>query len=248
MAKIVSFINQKGGVGKTTTAVSVAAALSNNSYRVLLIDLDAQCNAGTSLGISNAAVNTYSVFKGDPIKVVQVNENLFMLPSSLNVSTLDLELVNEPGKEQLLVEILAPIQDHFDFILLDCSPNLGLISINALVVSNYYIIPLLPHHLSIQGISKLLEVVDKVRRRINNKIELGGIVLCQYGERKVLHQDTSEVIKSHFGDKLFSTVIRENISLAEAPSVGKSIFEYAPKSNGAVDYMNLTQEILQKLK
>ncbi|WP_282036295.1 ParA family protein [Saccharicrinis aurantiacus] len=243
---IISFINQKGGVGKTTTAVCLAAALSSKNFKVLLIDLDGQCNASASLGINNAEVTSYSVFKGEDIVITPINENLFLLPSSLNVNSLELEL-NEVGKEQILGEILEPIKEQFDFILLDCSPNLGLISINALVASNYYIVPLLPHHLSVQGVSKLLEVAEKVKRRINPQLELGGFVLSQFSTRKVLHQNTAEVIQSHFGNKLFDTVIRENISLAEAPSFGKSIFEYAPKSNGAIDYMNLSKELINKL-
>ncbi len=248
MAKIISFINQKGGVGKTTSAVSISAALSIKKYNVLLVDLDPQCNASSSLGIRDSEVNIYKVFKGESIKIEQVNEHLFVLPSSINVSSLEYELINEAGREQLLNEILEPIKQSFDYIILDCSPNLGLITINALVASNYFITVLLPHHLSIDGLSSLLEVTDKVTRRINNNLKSGGYILNQFSNRKILHQQTADVLKKHFGDGLFKTTIRENIALAEAPSVDKSIFDYAPNSNGAKDFMSLTEEIIQKLK
>ncbi len=247
MGKTITIINQKGGVGKTTTTVSVGSALARKGYATLIIDCDGQCNAGASLGVLQAEVNTYSVFKGDSIKIIPIEENLFLLPYSINVSALDLE-INEPGKEQILREKLEPIKDQFDYVLLDSSPNLNLVSVNNLVASDYFIVPLLPHHLSVHGVKSLLEVTEVVKRRINSKLELGGFVLSQFSSQKILHKDIAESIKSHFGDKLFKTTIRQNISLAEATSTGKSIFEYAPKSNGAADYWALTEEIIQKLK
>ncbi|MCW3787221.1 ParA family protein [Plebeiibacterium sediminum] len=248
MATIISFINQKGGVGKTTSAVSIASALSLKKYNVLVVDLDPQSNASTSLQIRDSKINTYTVFKGEPIKIEQVNDHLFVLPSSINVSSLEYELINEAGREQLLNEILDPIKQSFDYIILDCSPNLGLITINALVASDYFITVLLPHHLSIEGLSSLLEVTNKVTRRINNNLKSGGYILNQFSIRKILHKQTADVLEKHFPDKLFRSTIRENIALAEAPSTGKSIFDYAPNSNGARDYMSLTEEIIQKLK
>ncbi|MBI9063346.1 MAG: ParA family protein [Marinilabiliaceae bacterium] len=247
-AKLISLLNQKGGVGKTTSSVSISSALSMKGYKVLLVDLDAQCNATTSLGVLEPDTTVYSILKGQSkLDLHPVTENLFLLPASNDLAAFDLEMSAEPGKEYLLKELLEPIDKHFDYIIIDCSPTLGLLTLNALTASNYFICPVLPHHLSIAGMSKLMEVTDKVQRRLNPKLTLGGIILSQFNSRKILHQDTANVIKAHFGDKLFNSVIRENISLAEAPSSGKSIFEYAPQANGAVDYMQLTKEILKKL-
>ncbi len=252
MANKISIINSKGGVGKTTSAVNLASALCIKQFKVLLIDLDAQCNTSTSLGIMDDKYNSYSIIKGKPIKYHQINNTLFnntlfLVPSSINIATIDIELINEPGKEQIIKELLEKVEYLFDYIIFDCSPKIGLVAINALVASNYYIVPLLPHHLSIEGIVTLLDITDKVKRRINPDLELGGFLLTQYSNRKVLHKQTAQSIKKHFGDKLFDTYIRENISLAEAPFAKTSIFEYAPKSNGATDYMKLTEEIIQKL-
>jgi chromosome partitioning protein len=245
MAKIISIINQKGGVGKTTTSVSIASALSKKKCKVLLVDLDAQRNATTSLGVVESEINIYSVLKGQKnLDFINVSENLFLLPASLDLAAFELEMASEPGKEYLLKEALARVSDHLDFIIIDCSPNLGLLTVNALTASDYYICPVLPHHLSISGFSSMIEVVDKVQRRLNPNLDLAGIVMTQFNKHKVLHRDTAEVIKSHFGNKLFLSTIPENIALAEAPSSGKSIFDYAPQSSGASEYMKLTQEIL----
>jgi len=248
MGKIISFINQKGGCGKTTSSVAVSYALQEK-YRVLAIDLDAQCNLSSSMCVQNKEVNTYSVLKGEkPFRTIKVTSNLEVLPASLDLSSFSLEMSQEPGKEYLLSEALEPVKDNYDFIILDCSPNLGLLSLNALTASDFYIIPLLPHHLNIQGLTILHEVAEKVKRRINPNLELAGILLNQFSPHKVLHRDIRSVLEKHFGDKLFKTYIRENIALAEAPSTGKSIFTYAPNSNGAKDYLNFASELVTRLK
>lgn len=246
MGKIIAFINQKGGVGKTTTTASVAAGMAKLGLKTLAVDLDAQCNLTTSFGVVDANSNTYSTLKGQiQFNPIKLNSHLEILPSSVDLSAFELEMSAEPGKEYLLSELLGSVTDQYDYILLDCSPNLGLISINALTAADFYIIPLLPHHLSIQGLTKLLEIADKVKKRLNPKLEMRGIVLTQYNNHKVLHKDIAMVIKNHFGEKLLKTVVRENISLAEAPISGTDIFEYAPKSSGAEDYLNLTKEIIK---
>ncbi len=246
MGKIIAFINQKGGVGKTTTTASVASGMAHLGLKTLAIDLDAQCNLTTSFGVTDFRANTYNTLKGElGLESTKIDEHLAILPSSVDLSAFELEMSAEPGKEYLLKELLESVLDQYDYILLDCSPNLGLVSINALTTADLYIIPLLPHHLSIQGLTKLLEITDKVKKRLNPGLEMGGIVLTQYNNRKVLHRDIAQVVQEHFGQKLFKTVIRENISLAEAPSSGTDIFQYAPKSNGAEDYLNLTKEIIK---
>ncbi|MBK3518724.1 ParA family protein [Carboxylicivirga marina] len=246
-AKIISFINQKGGVTKTTSCISVASAMARKGLKVLVCDLDQQCNASASLGVLEAEINAYSVLKGQcDLDIINVTDNLYLLPASNDLAAFDLEMSSEPGTEFLLKEALQPLK-QVDVILIDCSPSLGLLTLNALTASDSYICPVLPNHLSVAGMSKLVEIADKVQRRLNPRLSLLGVLLSQFNSRKILHQDTASVIKAHFGDKLFRTVIRENISLAEAPSSGKSIFDYAPQSNGAIDYMNLTNEILEKL-
>ncbi|WP_289055519.1 ParA family protein [Carboxylicivirga marina] len=248
-AKIISLLNQKGGVGKTTSSVSISHALSMKGYKVLLVDLDAQCNASESLGVNSSKVNVYSVLKGqEKLDFINASDNFYLLPASLDLAAFELEMSSEAGREYLLKEALEPVIAHLDFIIIDCSPNLGLLTINALTASEYYICPVLPHHLSITGFSTLLEVVNKIKRRLNEKLKLAGIIMTQFNKHKVLHRETAEVIQSHFEDKLFSTTIPENISLAEAPTSKQSIMDYAPTSKGAIAYRQLTEEIINKLK
>ncbi|MDE5418489.1 ParA family protein [Labilibaculum sp. DW002] len=247
MTKIISIINQKGGVGKTTTTCSLAAALSRSGHKVLGVDLDPQCNLSQSLGVKSQDDNVYNLLKGNcEFKPISIDENFHLLPSSIDLSAFEVELSNEPGREFSLREAILEIRSDYDYILIDCSPSLGLTSLNALTASDSFLVPILPHHLSIQGLSKLLELTDKIKTRLNNKLELEGILLTQFSPRKVMHRDISEVIKEHFGSKLYKTFIRENIALAEAPSAGIDIFRYAPKSNGAEDYLSLCEEFLSK--
>ncbi|WP_291861673.1 ParA family protein [Marinilabilia sp.] len=159
------------------------------------------------------------------------------LPATLDLAAFELEMASEPGKEYLLKEALERVSCLLDFIIIDCSPNLGLLTVKALTAIDYYICPVLPHHLSIFGFSSMIEVVDKVQRRLNPNLDLAGIVMPQFNKHNELHRDTAEVIKSHFGNKLFLSTIPENIALAEAPSSGKSNFDYSPQSTGAIEYM-----------
>jgi len=247
MSKIISIINQKGGVGKTTTTCSLASALSLHNKKVLAIDLDSQCNLSLSLGIKDSEVNSYKLLKGiQPFKPIVINENFDLIPSSIDLSAFELEMSNEPGREYLLREIIEKEKAKYDYILIDCSPSLGLVSLNALTASDSFIVPVLPHHLSIQGLSKLMEVTSKIRSRLNPNLELEGVLFTQFNGRKIMHKDTLEVINNHFTGKVYSTFIRENIALAEAPSAGLDIFRYAPESNGATDYSELCKELIAK--
>jgi len=247
MAKIISIINQKGGVGKTTTTCSLATALSLKGKNVLLVDLDPQNNASQSLGIRDCENNIYQALKGESeLLPIEIMDNLSLIPSSMDLSALENEMNGEPGREYLLKELLEPVGGQYDFILIDCSPSIGLIALNALSACDTFIIPVLPHHLSIQGLSGLAEVAKKIKSRINPKLKLEGVLLTQCNQRKVLHRDVQKVLKNHFKGRLYETTIRENIALAEAPSVGMDIFRYAPNSNGAEDYLKLCEEFLSK--
>ncbi|WP_321319255.1 ParA family protein [Labilibaculum sp.] len=247
MAKITVIINQKGGVGKTTTTCSLAAALSLKGKKVLLVDLDPQTNASESLGVRNYDNNIYQALKGEsaisPIKVIN---NLYIVPSNIDLNALEHEMNNEPGREYLLKELLEPVKNQYDFILIDCSPSIGLIALNALSACDTFIIPVLPHHLSIQGLSGLADVAKKIKSRINPKLKLEGVLITQFSHRKVLHRDVQTALKKHFNGRLYDTTIRENISLAEMCSAGIDIFRYAPNSNGAEDYLKLCEEFLSK--
>ena len=245
MAKIISIINQKGGVGKTTTTCSLAAALSNKGQGVLAIDLDPQCNLSQSLGVKFYDENIYNLLKDNcEFNPVLINKNFHLIPSSIDLCAIEIELSSEPGREYLLKEIISKVEYQYDYILIDCSPSLGLTSLNALTVSDSFLVPILPNHLSIQGLSKLLELTNKIKARLNKKLMLEGILLTQFSPRKVMHRDIAGVLKEHFQSKLYKTFIRENIALAEAPNSGQDIFEYAENSNGAEDYLRLCDELM----
>lgn len=247
MKKTISIINQKGGVGKSTTACSLASALSLKGKSILLIDLDPQCNLSQSLGVEAYDNNIYQCLKREcKFSPMQIMMNLDIVPSTIDLNAFELEMSSEPGREYLLRELLEQVKTDYDYIIIDCSPSLGLVALNALTASDSYLVPILPHHLSIQGLSKLLEVTQKIKARINPKLELEGVLLTQFSHRKVMHKEISEVIREYFNGKMYEASIRENISLAEAPSAGIDIFRYAPNSNGAEDYLKLCEEFLSK--
>lgn len=249
MGNIISVSNHKGGVGKTTTTVNIGAALAVLGHKVLLIDLDPQANLSQSLGLEDKEPNIYQLLKGEgrPLPI-NVAERLDVIPSSLDLSGAEVELAGEAGREYILEELLQPLKFRYDHILIDCPPSLGLLTINALTASDEVLIPIQPHYLAAQGLSKLLEVVEKVRKRINKRLKVGSILVTLYDGRKVLNRDVLEALETRFPKELLRTRIRENIALAEAPTQGLDIFRYAPKSNGAEDYLAAGRELLEKLK
>jgi len=246
---VIAVINQKGGVGKTTSVVNLGAGLAQLDKRVLVIDLDPQAHLTYSLGIQAHELDRtiYNVFKGEASlgETFIACNGLHLVPSSLDLSGAEMEFAVEAGREFLLRESLES-STGFDFVLLDCPPSLGLLSLNALTSADEVYIALQTEFLALQGLSKLLETVEKIKQRLNRHLEVTGIIATRYDGRKVLNQEVAEKIRKHFGGKVFKTFIRENISLAEAPSFGRSIFEYKPRSRGAEDYMSLCREILQR--
>lgn len=252
MGKVISFANHKGGVGKTCSCVNLGAGISNfgkQGKHVLLIDLDPQANLSLSLGIREADKSIYEALLGKCTltqTLVKVSDKLHVVPATLDLSGAELELASETGRELILKDLIDPIKNKYDFILIDCPPSLGLLTLNALTASDQVYIPLQAQFLATQGLAKLNEVIEKVKKKLNKKLEIGGVFLTQYDNRKVLNRDVAETVENFFKEKVFKTRIRDNIALGEAPSAGIDIFRYNPKSPGAVDYLALTKEMLSR--
>ena len=242
-------MNHKGGVGKTTSTISIGAALVQLGKRVLLLDLDPQANLTLSLGIPRQKHTIYEALRGEgELAPFNVKENLDVIPSTLDLSGAEMELINEAGREFILRELFEPLQTEYDYILIDCPPSLGLLTLNALTSSDHVIIPLQTEFLALQGLTKIKQVVDKVRFRLNKKLTIAGVVATMYDNRKVLNRDVVDTIRKYFGDKVFETLVRDNVSLAEAPAARQDIFEYNNKSNGAEDYLELSKEIISRVE
>jgi chromosome partitioning protein len=247
MSKVISISNHKGGVGKTTSTINIGAGLHKLGKKVLLIDLDPQANLSQSLGLIEPDVNIYGALRGDyPLKPIEIFKNLEVIPSTLDLSGAEVEMSGEAGREYILKELIEPLRESYDYILIDSPPSLGLLTLNSFVASDEIFIPLQAQYLALQGLSKLVEVVDKIKKRLNKDLKIGGVFITQYDSRKVLNRDVVATIEAHFKDEVFKTKIRDNIALAEAPSQGLDIFRYNSKSYGAEDYLSLSKEILKR--
>ncbi|MCD8438250.1 AAA family ATPase [Tenacibaculum dicentrarchi] len=249
MGKVISISNHKGGVGKTTSSINIGAGLVKLKKKVLLIDLDPQANLSQSLGVLEPELNIYGALRGDyELQPIEIIKGLYLIPSTLDLSGAEVEMSGEPGREYILKELIDPIKDNYDFIIIDSPPSLGLLTINSFTASDEILIPLQAQYLALQGLTKLLEVVDKIKKRLNKGLKIGGVFITQYDKRKVLNRDVASTIDLHFKDTVFKTKIRDNIALAEAPAQGLDIFRYNPKSYGAEDYLTLSKEILKLSK
>lgn len=248
--KVISLTNHKGGVGKTTTTINLGSSLARHGYNTLLIDLDPQSNLSLSLNVDGAENNIYGAIKDQYIMRPQkVTEHLWVEPAVLDLSGAEVELVNEMGRELVLRDLIRVLNESgqtFDFILIDCPPSLGLLTVNSFVCSHEVLIPLQSQYLSVKGVSKLMEVLGRVRKTFNPSLKLGGVLITQYDGRKVLNREISDSLRNDFGDVMFKTMIRTNVSLEECPSVGLDIFRYSPKSRGAEDYESLCVEFLER--
>ena len=252
-------LNQKGGVGKTTTAVNLSAALAEAGHRVCVIDMDPQAHASLHLGVALAPgeASVYDVLVGDAAVADvrrQISENLWLVPAHLDLAAAEVELAGEVGRELILRDKMAQETESFDYIILDCPPSLGVLTINALTTVKEVFLPLQPHFLALHGLSKLLRTIEIVSKRLNRGLKLTGVLLCMYDSGTRLAAEVSTDVADYFAQsrgpdsvwsqaKFFETRIRRNIRLAEAPSFGQSIFQYAAHSNGADDYRRLAREI-----
>lgn len=249
MGKIISLLNHKGGVGKTTSAINIGAGMVELGKKVLLIDLDPQANLTLSLGVPRLPNSLYEALKGESeISPYSIREGLDVVGSNLDLSGAEMELINEAGREFILRELFEPIRDNYDFIILDCPPSLGLLTLNALTCSDFVYIPVQTEFLAMQGLAKIKQVIQKVKLRLNKKLLIGGVIATMYDNRKVLNRDVAETIRKFFGDLVFETMVRDNVSLAEAPAQKKDIFTYSQGSSGAEDYLALCREILQRIE
>lgn len=244
MSKVISISNHKGGVGKTTSAINIGAGLNILGKKVLLVDLDPQANLSQSLNLTDQERTIYGAIRGEyKLEPVEVVRGLDVLPSTLDLSGAEVELSGEAGREYILRELLEPLRASYNYIIIDTPPSLGLLTINALTASTEVLIPLQAQYLALRGLTKLLEVVDKIKKRLNKELRVGGVFITQYDNRKILNRDVVATIEAHFKEELFTTRIRDNIALAEAPTQGLDIFRYQPKSYGAEDYLSLCKEI-----
>jgi chromosome partitioning protein len=247
MGRIIACSNHKGGVGKTTSVVNIGAGLSRLKKTVLLVDMDPQANLTQSFGLKFPEFTIYEALKGEHELVpINIDTNLDVIASTLDLSGAEMELSSEAGREYIFTELLEPLINNYEYIIIDCPPSLGLLTINALTAANELFIPLQPHYLAIKGLTKIIEVKDKVKKRLNKSLEITGVFVTQFDKRKILHRDVLDTINTYFQDKVFNTRIRDNIALAEAPSAGTDIFRYNPTCFGAEDYMELCKEIIDR--
>ncbi|MBE8721677.1 ParA family protein [Sphingobacterium pedocola] len=252
MGKIISIANQKGGVGKTTTSINLAASLAVLEYKTLLVDADPQANSTSGIGFDPRAIKA-SVYEClvndlDPREAIQKTDtpNLELLPAHIDLVGAEIEMINLNEREYKMKKMLQQIKDDYDFIIIDCSPSLGLITINALTASDSVIIPVQCEYFALEGLGKLLNTIKIVQNRLNTDLAIEGILLTMYDVRLRLSNQVVEEVRTHFHDLVFETIIQRNTRLSEAPSFGISVIMHDASCKGAINYLNLAREILQK--
>lgn len=251
MSKVIAIANQKGGVGKTTTAINLAASLAVLEHKTLLIDADPQANATSGVGIDPKLVKTsiYECIIDDvqpqDILLQTSTPNLDLIPAHIDLVGAEIEMINMPNREHMMKKALDKIRNDYEFILIDCSPSLGLITVNALTASDSVIVPVQCEYFALEGLGKLLNTIKIVQNRLNPQLEIEGILLTMYDNRLRLSNQVVEEVNTHFQDLVFKTIIQRNTKLGEAPSFGETIIMHDALSKGAINYLNLAREILQ---
>ncbi len=254
MGKIIALANQKGGVGKTTTAINLAASLASLKKKVLLVDADPQANASSGVGVDIRSLE-FTIYECliDGVPVQQAihateMENLSILPSHIDLVGAEIEMLGLDNRERIMENILKPLKPDYDYILIDCSPSLGLITVNALTASDSVIIPVQCEYFALEGISKLLNTIKIIKSKLNPRLEIEGFLLTMYDNRLRLANQVLAEVKKHFEDMVFETVISRNVRLSEAPSHGKPVMLYDAESKGSNNYIDLAKELIQKNK
>jgi len=252
MGKIISIANQKGGVGKTTTAINLSAGLAVLEYKTLIIDADPQANATSGVGFDQKTIKT-SIYECilnevNPKDIILQTKtpNLDIIPAHIDLVGAEIELINLPNREKMMKVVLDKIKDEYDFIIIDCSPSLGLITVNALAASDSVIVPVQCEYFALEGLGKLLNTIKIVQSRLNPDLEIEGILLTMYDKRLRLSNQVVEDVRTHFQDMVFETIISRNTTLGEAPSFGESVIMYDAESKGAQSYLEMAREVLQK--
>ncbi len=252
MGKIIAIANQKGGVGKTTTTVNLAASLGVLEKKVLLIDADPQANASSGLGIDvdTVSIGSYQVLEHSNTPAEAVMQcsapNVDVIPAHIDLVAIEIELVDKENREYMLKEALASIKDQYDYILIDCAPSLGLLTLNALTAADSVVIPIQCEYFALEGLGKLLNTIKSVQKLHNPDLDIEGLLLTMYDSRLRLSNQVVEEVQKHFNDMVFKTIIQRNVKLSEAPSFGESIINFDATSKGANNYLNLAEEIIKK--
>ncbi|MEL0454718.1 AAA family ATPase [Flavobacteriaceae bacterium SZ-1-7] len=252
MGKIIAIANQKGGVGKTTTSVNLAASLGVLEKKVLLIDADPQANATSGIGIDveSVEIGTYQLLEHSNVAreaiVKTETPNLDIIPAHIDLVAIEIELVDKDEREYMLKKALGDIKDDYDYILIDCAPSLGLLTLNALTASDAVIIPIQCEYFALEGLGKLLNTIKSVQKIHNSELDIEGLLLTMYDSRLRLSNQVVEEVQKHFNDMVFQTIIQRNVRLSEAPSYGESIINYDASSKGADNYLSLAKEIINK--